>query len=133
MQPENQRAVADIRDQYLRFVLEPFLVPEEQEDDDHRGADDVVVEILTREPTSGETVDDECHANLQLGARPSGRRSARRLLASVDRLGVAETPARGEFSSPAGNRCRCFCARHKTLLRSAPTATAAHLRGVICG
>ncbi|SRR6266436_7423567 len=33
--PKNERAVADIRNQYLRLVLKPFLIPKKQEYDYH--------------------------------------------------------------------------------------------------
>src|SRR5262249_31229619 len=48
--PENERAVADIGDQHLRLVLPPFLIAEGQEDDHHRCAQQLVVEILFEKP-----------------------------------------------------------------------------------
>src|SRR5262249_23646730 len=47
VQPENKRAVADEWDQRFRLVLEPFLVPEEHEDEHHRRTDQVVVEVVS--------------------------------------------------------------------------------------
>src|SRR5262249_12583535 len=61
VEPEDQWPVADIGDQHLGLVFEPFLVAEEQEDDDHRCADDVVVEVFSGEPAVGEAIDDEIH------------------------------------------------------------------------
>jgi hypothetical protein len=53
IEPEDQRTVADIGNQDLGLVLEPFLIAEEQEDDHHRGAEDVIVEIRNCEPPRG--------------------------------------------------------------------------------
>src|SRR5712664_764039 len=50
VQPEDKRTVADVWDQYLRLVLKPLLVAEKQKDDDHRSANEMVIEVL-REKT----------------------------------------------------------------------------------
>src|SRR6266550_2331100 len=44
--PRNQRAVADIRDQYLRLILKPLLIPKKQENNYHRCANQVVIKIV---------------------------------------------------------------------------------------
>jgi hypothetical protein len=47
--PENKRTVADVGDQDLSFVLEPFLIPKQQEYDHHRRPNEMVVEISFQE------------------------------------------------------------------------------------
>jgi hypothetical protein len=45
VQPEHKWAVADVWDQYSRFVFKPLLVSEEHEYDDQRGSDQVIVKV----------------------------------------------------------------------------------------
>jgi hypothetical protein len=45
--PRNKRAVADIRNQCLRLVLKPFLVPEKQKYDHHRCPYQVVIKVFS--------------------------------------------------------------------------------------
>src|SRR2546422_4170815 len=59
--PGNQRAVADIGNQHLRLVREPLLVAEEQEEKDHRCANQVVVEVLVEEAELGQGADEPVH------------------------------------------------------------------------
>jgi hypothetical protein len=49
IEPPDQRSVADERDQSLELIRKPLLVAEEEEHDHHRGADDVVVEIIRKQ------------------------------------------------------------------------------------
>src|SRR5215471_16384721 len=44
--PGDQRTIFEKRDQILGFVRKPFLVSKEEVDDDHRCANQVVVEIF---------------------------------------------------------------------------------------
>src|SRR6266404_9220896 len=44
--PGNKRAVADKRNQFLRLVRKPFLVPKKEIYDYHRCAHHVVIEIV---------------------------------------------------------------------------------------
>ena len=46
VEPEDEGSVADEGYQHLRLVLEPFLVAEEQKDDDHRSAYEVIVQVF---------------------------------------------------------------------------------------
>src|SRR5215469_5457000 len=64
--PENQGAVADVRNQSLRFVLEPFLISKEEEDDHHRGADQVVIEVSLQKPRFRQQCDERIHGLLLL-------------------------------------------------------------------
>src|SRR6266850_1289053 len=59
--PRNQRAVADIGNQHLCLVLEPLLVPEEQEENDHRRANQVVIEVLFEQAELDERADEPVH------------------------------------------------------------------------
>ena len=45
IEPENQRAIADVGDQDLRLIREPFLITKSQKDKHHRCADEMVVEV----------------------------------------------------------------------------------------
>src|SRR5262245_38980035 len=47
--PEEQRTVADIRNQHLRLVVEPLLVPKKQEEKDQRASHQVVVEVFSQQ------------------------------------------------------------------------------------
>src|SRR2546427_384333 len=60
--PEEQRAVADIGNQHLRLVVEPLLIPEEQEENDQRGPHQVVVEIFSQQAEPDRGVDQHVHS-----------------------------------------------------------------------
>jgi hypothetical protein len=49
IKPEDERAIADIRDQPLDLVLEPFLIPKEEENDHHRRTDQVISEVVVED------------------------------------------------------------------------------------
>src|SRR5262249_32774902 len=79
IKPPDQWTVADERNESLRFVCPPFLVTEGQEDDHHRRADDVVIEILREQAEPAQDadkriecgVDDRVHCrNRPLTLRP---------------------------------------------------------------
>src|SRR5262249_6349760 len=55
--PKNKRAVADIRNQRLRLIFKPFLIPKEQKDQYHRCANQMVIEI-------GQDLDERVHCVL---------------------------------------------------------------------
>src|SRR5262245_38292870 len=57
IQPPDQWTVADERNESLRFVCPPFLIPEEQEDDHHGRADEVVIEILREQAEPAQDAD----------------------------------------------------------------------------
>src|SRR5260370_409563 len=44
--PEDQRTMANVRNQRLRFIFEPFLIPKKQEDDHHRCSNQVIIQIV---------------------------------------------------------------------------------------
>jgi hypothetical protein len=57
----------------------PFLISKEQEDEDHRSANDIVIEILAENPEPGECLDDDYRHELAACTR------ANRKLAGTDR------------------------------------------------
>src|SRR5207245_3858657 len=59
--PRSKRAVADKRDQRLRLVIKPFLIPKEQKDEHHRCANQVVIEISLEETGLGQDLDERVH------------------------------------------------------------------------
>src|SRR5215471_21725293 len=59
--PRNQWAVADKWNQHFRLVREPLLVPEEQEENDHRAANEVIVEVLFEETELEQGLDERVH------------------------------------------------------------------------
>lgn len=71
IQPPDQRPVADEGDQSFEFVWKPLLVAEEQKHDHHRGADDVVVEILREQAGPVRRVDQRILSGV--GKRSHGR------------------------------------------------------------
>src|SRR5260370_6495325 len=42
----DQRTMANVRNQRLRFIFEPFLIPKKQEDDHHRYSNQVIIQIV---------------------------------------------------------------------------------------
>jgi hypothetical protein len=91
--PPDQRTVADIRDKHPRFVLEPLLVTEEQKDDHHRGANDVVIEILREQAGSAQYPDKR----IQCGAFTSV------FIVVILSLGLIVQ----SLTRLRGSRCRC--------------------------
>ena len=67
VQPENERAVADVRDQYLCLVLPPFLIAKGQEDDDHRCAQQVIVKIIFEQAEPDQYACEGVHDSLPVG------------------------------------------------------------------
>jgi hypothetical protein len=53
--------MADIRDQCLRLIVEPFLIAKEQENDHHRCSDEVVVKVMSQNAELNQAVHDEIH------------------------------------------------------------------------
>src|SRR5258708_1365241 len=67
VQPENKRAVADVRDQHLCLVLPAFLIAKGQEDDDHRCAQQVIVKIIFEQAKPDQYACEGVHDSLPVG------------------------------------------------------------------
>src|SRR5262249_43886397 len=63
-------------DQRLRLVLPPLLIPEEQEDEHHRPAHQVEVQVALEETGPSQDLDESVHDQLLL-QRPLARRRGR--------------------------------------------------------
>src|SRR4029077_7514599 len=62
--PEDQRAMAYVRDQPLRLVLKPLLITEEEKDDHHRCAGEMVAQIFLEDAHLNQNVGDQIHRTL---------------------------------------------------------------------
>src|SRR6185437_9690058 len=49
IKPEDQRSVADEGDQRMGFIVEPFLATEDEEQDDHRRANEMIVKVASND------------------------------------------------------------------------------------
>src|SRR5580704_2863903 len=59
--PEDQRAMAYVRDQPLGLILKPLLITEEQKDDHHRGAGEMVIKIFLEDTQPNQNACDQIH------------------------------------------------------------------------
>src|SRR5262249_33645169 len=73
-QPEDERTIGDKRLNDLRFVFEPFLVAEHDENEDHRRAHKMEVEVLLQEPGSGQELYQVIHSRASVYERWGGAR-----------------------------------------------------------
>src|SRR5262249_4644409 len=64
VQPEDQRAIADVRNQDLCLVLEPFLITKGQEDQHHRCANEVIVEVFGEQTRPCQDPDKGVHRSI---------------------------------------------------------------------
>jgi hypothetical protein len=53
--------MADLRDQSLSLILKPLLITEEQKDDHHRGASEMVIQILLEDAELNHNACDQIH------------------------------------------------------------------------
>jgi uncharacterized protein (UPF0332 family) len=53
--------VADIRNQCLRLIVKPLLIPKEREDDHHRCANQMVIKIFFEKTELRQNLDKQIH------------------------------------------------------------------------
>jgi hypothetical protein len=59
---KDKRTIADVRNQHLRLVLEPLLIPKEQEYDYHRCTNQVVIKIFLEQAGLSQDIYDRVHS-----------------------------------------------------------------------
>jgi hypothetical protein len=59
--PGDERSVTDVRNERLSLILEPLLVSEEQEDQDHRSSEHMILDFTAQNPIPVAQLDEIVH------------------------------------------------------------------------
>src|SRR5207249_8048498 len=83
---------ADVGNQHLRLIFEPLLVPEEQEENDHRRANQVIVEVVFEEAELDQYVAEPVHGRCPPCGPTTTRREPRSQPAAAHSTRAGQVP-----------------------------------------